>query len=127
MFHSIPETCIIQDLPKEKATHSLTATEELVSASQIMKKEIDKSMEDFVNRISLHGVANVGSSQNSLDSGIANCSNLSLEQTFQPAVFLEDRSVLNTQMDRFNHEVITLSCYNYGQNSSIVFIAIASS
>ncbi len=63
-------------------------------------------MEDFAKRISLHGVANVGSSQNSLDSGIANCSNLSLEQTSQPAVFLEDRlSVLNTQI---NHEVIII-------------------
>ena len=63
-----------------------------------MKKEIGKSVEDFVNRTTIHGVANVGSSRVRLDSG--NCSSKSLELTTQPTVFPE------TQMDRFNNEVI---------------------
>ncbi len=63
-----------------------------------MKKEIGKSVEDFVDRTTIHVVANVGSSQASLDSG--NCSSKSLELTTQPTVFPE------TQMDRFNNEVI---------------------
>ncbi len=55
---------IIQDLPRKNSTHSITNVEELVSASQTVKKEIEKSVEDFVDRV--HGVANVGSSRVSL-------------------------------------------------------------
>ena len=55
---------ITQDLPRKNSTHSITNVEELVSAPQTMKKEIENSMEDFVDCV--HGVANVGSSRVSL-------------------------------------------------------------